>query len=189
MALAQKTGQVPPVVVSPTAHVPPVPETLSSTTAPAPATDILSNTNTSIFMQHAQVCELTAPPSSNGWLMRAPGTMKLHHLDWLPSARRLTVTTARGDIYMSRDEGQSWFHGHCASLFSFKTVQFVDARTAWATGKSGEGKDAVAETRDGGVTWIVRELQDRSKRELGSVIGLRFRDARNGALIGGNCLF
>jgi len=188
MFLAQKTGQAPPVVVSPAAHAPPVPETLSPTTVPVP-TDILSNTNTSIFMLHTQVCELTMPLASRGWSMRAPGAMKLHHLDWLPSARRLAVTTARGDIYMSRDEGQSWVHRHCGLLFSFKTVQFVDARTAWATGKSGKGKDAVAETRDGGVTWIVRELRDRSKRELGSVIGLRFRDARNGALIGGNCLF
>lgn len=187
--LTQKTGQAPREVALPVTHAPNTPETLAPITAPA--NDISNNTTTSIFTAHAQVCELIMPPPSNGWSMRAPGAMKQRHFDWLPSARRLTVTSARGDVYLSHDEGRSWVHGYCrGSFFSFKTVQFVDARTAWATGKSGaQGKDAIAETRDGGVTWVVHELQDRSKRELGSVVGLWFQNMRSGVIIGDKCLF
>ncbi|MEN1579692.1 YCF48-related protein [Pseudomonas aeruginosa] len=125
---------------------------------------------------------------------------------------RLIAAGQRGHILWSDDGSSNWYQSQVPVSSDLTAVQFVDARHGWAVGHDG----VILHSRDGGESWqlqldghriaellsglaagldpeqhkrVVLDLERAAAQGVDqSLLGLHFRDANNGIVIGASNL-
>lgn len=170
------------------APAPPAPAVSPTPTEPEPAvTEPVPEAparEPDLVLANAKTCT-NALSGGGAWTRQVADSAPVT-LDWSPSTSRVSVVTANGEFYASVDEGESWTDLDCKPLFRFLSVRFNTAEVGWAVGALGAsvfGPPAIAQTRDGGATWVVRQIEQQRASELGHLKDLKFWDESHGIVI------